>query len=108
MTINEELWAVQNDLNHTVTQAGLAIGMNCISFAFELLNASNPWHSDELGDRRSRLLKNCRALLEERARAIEAIEEALREEKYTEVLRRLKAMSRFRLPPAKQRDAAGS
>ena len=99
LTINEELWAVQNDLNHTVTQAGLAIGMNCISFAFELLNASNPWHSDELGDRRSRLLKNCRALLEERARAIEAIEEALREEKYTEVLRRLKAMSRFRLPP---------
>lgn len=99
VSINEELWKIQNDLNHTVTQAGLAIGMNCISFSFELLNASDPWHSDELGDRRSRLLKNCRSLLEERARAIEAIEEALREGAYTEALRRLKAMSRFRLPP---------
>ena len=99
MTITDQLHSIEQDLNHIVTQAGLATGMNCVSYALELLENLDPWHNGELGDRRERSLNSCRKLIETRAHAIDTIEEALRDTEYTRALKALKEMAQFRLPP---------
>jgi serine/threonine protein kinase len=99
MTITDQLYSIEQDLNHTVTQAGLAIGMNCVSYALELLENVDPWHNGELGDRRERSLRNCKELIENRAQAIDTIEAAIRDAEYTCALEAIKDMAQFRLPP---------
>ncbi len=97
--VNAQLAHTRQELDQTLTQAGLALGLNCISQALEIIGALPPWQGDELGERRMRLSDDCRKLLEKRERAIEEIEAAIRKEEYGEALGLIRETSRFRLPP---------
>ncbi len=98
-SINTELQSINTELNNIVTKAGLAVGMNCISRAMDMLEASSPWKGSELGDCRNRMIKNCAAMIEERETLIDNLEEAAQKNNYSEGIKLLGETSQFRLPP---------
>lgn len=97
--VNNELKMTRHTLDHTVTQAGLIVGMNCFSRAMELLNTTDPWRGTELGDRRTRMADTCQALISQREVSIDNIEKALREGQYSDALTQVMDTGRFRPPP---------
>ncbi len=97
--VNQQLLHIEHDLDNSLTQAGLAAGMNCITHAQEVIDATAPWKGGELGNRRSRLSATCRELIEKREEAIEETEKAIREGRFSEALILVKQMAKFRLPP---------
>ncbi len=98
-SINTELQGINTELNNIVTKAGLAVGMNCLSRAMDMLESSSPWKGSELGDRRNRMMKNCEVMIEERESLIDNLEEAAQKNNYCEGIKLLSETSRFRLPP---------
>ncbi len=97
--VNSQLSNILNELEQTLTQAGLALGMNCISRATSIISQIPPWKGGDLGDRRTRIYNSCQELLEERDKSIDEIETAIRQEKYSDALSLIRKMGRFRLPP---------
>lgn len=98
--VNDQLAQVQTTLNQTLTQAGLALGYNCLSRAREILEGVPAWKGGDLGDRRGRLAERCRESIEARVCALDELELLLRDNKYSEALRQIRGMARFRPPPS--------
>ncbi|OVE77741.1 hypothetical protein BVX99_01805 [bacterium F16] len=97
--VNSQLSAILGDLDQAMTNAGLALGMNCISKALEAISEIPPWKNGELGERRTRLYQNCLELKEERDQIIVDVESAVSNQEYSEALHLIAKMARFRLPP---------
>ncbi|MCH2176398.1 MAG: protein kinase [Lentisphaeria bacterium] len=97
--INSQLSNIHAELDSMLTQAGLAMGMNCLSKALEIIESVPSWKGGDLGDRRTRLHEETSQLSELRERSIDEIETAIHEKKYSKALSLVRGMGRFRLPP---------
>lgn len=94
----EELQSIRSGLDAAVTQAGLAISVNCLAAAMAHLQSIPPWKGTPLGERRARLHANCAQLVQERERSTDEIEAHLRNDNFSAALNSLLEMMRFCLP----------
>ncbi len=97
--VNSQLSSILNELDQAMSKAGLALGMNCISKALEIIEEIPPWTNGDLGKRRTRLYQSCTELKAERDQAVIDIEVAVYGDQYSEALTLIAKMGRFRLPP---------
>ncbi|NQZ70069.1 MAG: protein kinase [Lentisphaeria bacterium] len=97
--INSQLKNILQELDSAMSNAGLALGMNCISKAQESIQQIPAWRNGELGDRLVKLSQTCTDLSNEREEYIDSIEAAIRTKEYSHALEVLSQMSKFRLPP---------
>ncbi len=99
VSINNELENINETLTNLVTKAGLALGMNCMSRALDILQAASPWKGSELGQRRNKMIVRCEELIKEREELIDNLEEAIRKGDYSNALQLIRETARFKLPP---------
>ncbi len=97
--INQALSNINTELNNLVTKAGLALGMNCISRALDIVLSATPWKGGELGQRRNRMVARCEDLIKDREQLVDNLEESLRKGQYSEAVQFIRKTTQFRLPP---------
>jgi tRNA A-37 threonylcarbamoyl transferase component Bud32 len=93
--VKEELEQITKKLENAVTQAGLDLGVNCLSHAKSYLEAVPAWRGGDLGDHRTRLEKTCLDSLAERDRSLDEAVEHVRRERYVEALGALSAGAKY-------------